>query len=410
MRNKTIGTDFEVLSHCVACNGQQLELILDLGNQTLANEYLENDLEIEIFPLSLWKCSYCFHSQLGISVNPERLFREYSYVSNTSKTLSNYFDGFSEYIIKKHGPKGKILDIGSNDGSFLEKFSNTDWNCIGIDPAVNLIPEAHTRGVKTLPAFFDQRTAELLSSDFDVVVAMNVFAHTAQPVEILKAIEKCMRENGTAYIQTSQANMFTHGQFDTVYHEHISFFNVRSMKALLERTKLSLVGVTIVPIHGGSYLWEITQKKAEGLKIAREEYESKSGFYSQNLYESFSLDAHERAEKVSMLVENFKQRNFKIISYGAAAKGNTFINFANLDFDYIVDDTNHKIGKMSPAGGCFVSAPEILESILEPCLIIIPAWNFAPEIKAKIKTFRRNDTDEILVYFPEIGLTKVGEL
>ena len=291
MRRKTLGTDFEVLDKCVACNQAHLALILDLGTQTLANEYLENGAEIEIFPLSLWKCYNCSHSQLGIAVNPERLFRNYSYVSNTSRTLSNYFDMFSDYIIQNHGPKGKILDIGSNDGSFLEKFSGTGWNGIGVDPAINLIPEAHSRGVKTLPTFFDQNTAELLAFDFDVVVAMNVFAHTAQPVEILLAIEKCLGENGTVYIQTSQADMFTQGQFDTVYHEHISFFNVRSMRALLARTNLNLTDVSIVPIHGDSYLWKITKQKKENLKIEREEFDNKNNFYTDDLYSNFSLNA-----------------------------------------------------------------------------------------------------------------------
>jgi len=410
MRNKQVGTDFEVLDHCVACNLDQLELTLDLGNQTLANEYLDNDTEIEIFPLSLWKCSNCSHSQLGIAVNPERLFRNYSYVSNTSRTLSKYFDRFSDFIIQNHGPKGKILDIGSNDGSFLEKFSGTSWNGIGVDPAINLIQEAHSRGVKTLPTFFDQKTAELLASDFDVVVAMNVFAHTAQPVEILLAIEKCLSENGTVYIQTSQADMFTLGQFDTVYHEHISFFNVRSMRALLARTNLNLVDVSIVPIHGDSYLWKISRKKIEDIKVEREQFENNNGFYADDLYSNFSLNASRCAENVSRIVQEYKLQQFKIVSYGAAAKGNTFINFANLDFDYIVDDTNHKIGRMAPAGGCFVSSPEILETISEPCLTIIPAWNFAPEIKAKIKLRRKNDADVILVYFPEISLTKLADI
>lgn len=410
MRRKTIGTDFEVLEKCVACNQAHLALILDLGTQTLANEYLENGTEIEIFPLSLWKCSNCSHSQLGIAVNPERLFRNYSYVSNTSRTLSNYFDRFSDYIIQNHGPKGKILDIGSNDGSFLEKFSGTGWNGIGVDPAINLIPEAHARGVKTLPTFFDQKTAELLAFDFDVVIAMNVFAHTAQPIEILLAIEKCLGENGTVYIQTSQADMFTLGQFDTVYHEHISFFNVRSMQALLARTNLNLTDVSIVPIHGDSYLWKITRQKIENLKIQREEFENKNGFYADDLYFNFSLNASQCAENVARIVSEYKKQNFKIVSYGAAAKGNTFINFANLDFDYIVDDTNHKIGKMAPAGGCFVSSPEILKTISEPCLTIIPAWNFASEIKAKIKLYRNNQADVVLVYFPEIGLTNLTDL
>jgi 2-polyprenyl-3-methyl-5-hydroxy-6-metoxy-1,4-benzoquinol methylase len=399
--------DFTVLTDCVACGESELSTTLDLGSQPLANDFLEPGRSFDSYPLKLLRCSKCFHSQLSIAVNPTRLFRDYSYVSGTSKTLSDYFDNFAKEILQRFGPKKKILDIGSNDGSFLEKFKSSDWISIGVDPAVNLIPESASKGVVTIPTFFDEKIAALLTNDFDVVVAMNVFAHTRDPLVILKAISECLAPNGRAFIQTSQANMFTTGQFDTVYHEHISFFNVKSMKALLARADLGLVDVTIVPIHGQSYLWEIRKGRENAKKISREIEEEKFGLYDQNLYSDFSRLAQNIADHVAVTVKDFQNRNFKIVSYGAAAKGNTFINFAKISFDYIFDDTPQKIGRLSPAGGCIVSAPTMLKMIDSPLLIVIPAWNFSAEILGKVRLLRNNVEDMYLTYFPEVELKNV---
>jgi SAM-dependent methyltransferase len=246
------GLDFTPLLNCVACDNTISEVTLDLGKQPLANDFLEVYTVLETYPLKLMRCSNCFHSQLSIAVNPDRLFRQYSYISGTSETLSNYFEFLTSKILSEFGLAGKILDIGSNDGSFLAKYVGTQWSAIGIDPAVNLIPISLSKGVLTVPAYFNQKTAKLLTKDFDVIVAMNIFAHTNNPLEILLGIKECLKDNGKAYIQTSQAEMFFTGEFDTVYHEHISFFNVRSMKALLKRADLYLSDVSIVKIHGGS--------------------------------------------------------------------------------------------------------------------------------------------------------------
>ena len=262
MHNSTNNSRYKLLRSCIACGSIDLQLTLNLKSQPLANNYVLTQETLETFPLSINTCKKCFHTQLGVSVEPEIMFENYAYVSGTSKTLSRYFDRFAENIIKTHGGKGKLLDIGSNDGSFLEKFKNTDWNTIGVDPAINLIVESHSKGVATIPSFFNSRISDVLANNFDVIVAMNVFAHTKEPLEILKCIELCLSSSGTAYIQTSQANMFEYGQFDTVYHEHISFFNVRSMKALLARTNLTLIDVRIEKIHGDSYLWVV--KKSSG--------------------------------------------------------------------------------------------------------------------------------------------------
>jgi len=328
-------------------------------------------------------------------------------VSGTSETLSDYFENFAKTITQRFGSNKKILDIGSNDGSFLEKFSDSGWLSLGVDPAVNLISESASRGVTTIPTFFDEKIANLLSNDFDVIVAMNVFAHTQNPIAILNGISKCLASNGRVFIQTSQANMFTSGQFDTVYHEHISFFNVRSMKALLARTDLSLVAVTIVPIHGMSYLWEIRKGPQDSPKIAREVEEEDFGLYEPNLYSDFASLAKKNADHVVNTVKDFRSRNFKIVSYGAAAKGNTFINYAELSLDYIFDDTPQKIGRISPAGSCVVSAPAKLKDIESPLLIIIPAWNFSAEILEKVRLLRSNLDDMYLTYFPDAELKNV---
>ena len=193
--NRMSGLEFIPLTNCVACNEIVSKLTLDLGYQPLANDFLETARDFETYPLKLMRCINCFHSQLSIAVNPSRLFRNYSYISGTSETLSKYFNFLVEKINSEFGLNGKILDIGSNDGSFLSKFIETNWIGIGVDPAVNLIPISVSKGVHTIPAFFSQKTAQVLATDFDVVVAMNIFAHTSNPLEILLGIKKCLKEN-----------------------------------------------------------------------------------------------------------------------------------------------------------------------------------------------------------------------
>jgi 2-polyprenyl-3-methyl-5-hydroxy-6-metoxy-1,4-benzoquinol methylase len=400
-------SDYTELTKCVACDSQDLVETLDLGRQPLANDFLAPGSVLQEFPLKLVRCKACFHSQLSIAVNPARLFREYSYVSGTSDTLSSYFDGLTNDLLSRFGKNKKILDIGSNDGSFLEKFVTSDWLALGVDPAVNLVKESVARGVTTIPAFYDEETADLLATDFDVIVAMNVFAHTQNPLGILKGIQKNLAANGRAFIQTSQANMFKTGEFDTVYHEHISFFNVLSMKALLQRAGLYLANVSIVPIHGMSYLWEVSKIDNQDATFERENEEVNIGVYNPDVYQSFADDAFKKAAEVQEIISEYRSKGYKVVSYGAAAKGNTFINFAKLEFDYILDDTPQKISKMSPAGGCVVSNPNILSQIQGPIFVVIPAWNFRSEIIAKIRLNRGVEEDYCLTYFPETLIEKL---
>ena len=398
------------LVRCVACGREDLFLAINLGSQPLANDYLTSNDVFEQYPLALNICKNCFHGQLSIAVDPLRLFRDYPYVSGTSETMSRYFSHLAKKIMSEHGTSGKLIDIGSNDGSFLAKFSKSDWNVIGVDPAENLVPIAKKNGVTTIPSFFDEKISKILAEDFDVIVAMNVFAHNKDPFEILTAMKNCLKENGKVYIQTSQANMMSNYEFDTVYHEHVSFFNVRSMKMLCERVGMKLVNVSIVPVHGESYLWEICKNlsTSDDLPLPREQEEIELGLYDLTHYENFDKFCSERINDVLNIIEDHRSKGYLIATYGAAAKGNTFLNFGNIKVDYIFDDTPLKIGRFSPLGNLVVTDPNKMTDISEKMLVIIPAWNLKDEIVCRLKMLRQPFRDDlVLTYFPKFELTSL---
>lgn len=397
------------LSNCVACESNQLIPILDLGEQPLANDYRDSEVKPKKFPLKLNICEICTHAQLSLEINPKILFSNYNYASGISETMGHYFSTLRDRIIKSYGESGKLLEVGSNDGAFLQKFNNTSWNVIGVDPAANLVIDALQRRVQTIPTFFSQNIATFLAKDFDVIVAMNVFAHSARPIEILNAMESILSSNGTAYILTSQADMFLNYEFDTVYHEHISFFNVKSMRALLKRAGWKLVNVSIENIHGNSYLWEISKGTNSGpsKKFEREIFEEVKGMHSSDFYLSFEYNVRKITSQVVSKIDEYRARGYVLASYGAAAKGNTFINFTDLSLDFIFDDTPHKIGKFAPAGNCIVENPSQMVKVSEKVLFVIPAWNFVEEILEKIRALRKGNDDSYLVYFPRLRIEKI---
>jgi 2-polyprenyl-3-methyl-5-hydroxy-6-metoxy-1,4-benzoquinol methylase len=401
------------LRNCVACGSSKLSLILDLGTQPLANDFLDHS-NFEKFPLSIYACSNCAHTQLDFAVNPNRLFRHYLYVSGTTKTLKSYFETFVTKCSRMNLPNNKILEIASNDGSLLKIFNDRGWESIGVDPALNLVTLSTDNGVTTIPSYFNKKLAHVLANDFGLIVAMNVFAHTSDPLEILETMVKIIGEDGLIMIQTSQANMFERNEFDTAYHEHISFFNVRSMKALIERSGLNLIGLEIVPIHGDSYLWFVSKKKVTipqtKLLREREEFENEIGMFDGSLYFKLEENAKVLKNEICEILEKYRNRGYRIASYGAAAKGNTFLNYAGISLDYIFDDSNHKIGKFAPAGGQIVSDPKILSGLNGKLLILIPAWNFKEEILMKIReliTQAQYESIEYMLYYPKL---ETGEI
>ena len=194
----------------------RLRAFADLGEQPLANDYHEGGSSLAHFPLAVNVCLDCFHSQLTHSVDAELLYKNYLYVSGTTRTLLTSFEEFVDQAERDQpGRKLRVLDIASNDGTLLSCFAARGHEVLGVDPAENLRPLSEALGVPTLVAYWGAETAASLTERFDVIVAMNVLAHLPYPLEFLVACRQALAENGRLYIQTSQSEMIKRREFDT---------------------------------------------------------------------------------------------------------------------------------------------------------------------------------------------------
>lgn len=404
-------SEYIALTRCLACDSNDLSLYLDLGNQPLANDFLPIGTKLESYPLALQYCRNCYHSQLSVSVNPKRLFRNYLYVSNTTETLRDYFAWFTDSIVSQYGSNLNILEIASNDGTLLRTLSERGHSAIGVDPAINLLPYVLNNGAVSICDFWPGVASRFLEQSSDLVIAMNVVAHVPDPCEFLCAARAALKPGGRLLLQTSQAEMIQSSQFDTAYHEHLSFFNVNSMEQLATRSGLTLNDVNLVPVHGTSYVWALSVDESfvsDRVK-ARREHESRLGVKSVNTYLKFAATARETVMETLSHVANLREAGYAIWGYGAAAKGNTFINFAQLRLDGFFDDNEMKQGLQSPGGGFPVVNPKQMVEIESPVCFVVPAWNFGREIAKRIRVIRKDKQDRILTYYPKIQLLSVEE-
>ena len=401
-------SDYKSLDRCLCCNSDNINMLLDLNNQPLANSYHKEDEKLDAYPLGVNLCGECYHIQLTHVVNPDLLFKNYLYVSGTSNTLKDNMKWFADYIIENDWlEKGSsVLDIACNDGTQLDYFKDVGLKTYGIDPAENL----HKLSSKNHDVVCDYFSSDKFDDKFDIITAQNVFAHNSNPKEFLDECDKLMHDDSILYIQTSQAEMILNNQFDTIYHEHVSFFNINSFVELTKRTNLNLVDVVKTPIHGVSYLFKLTKNRFEGRRrVFNElEVERQRGLYSKKTYDRYKLNVSEVVNDFKELVENYKGEGFKLVGYGAAAKGMTFLNFTDVKLDFVIDDNSLKQELYTPGTDILIKSVDHLKTYSEDNKILfIPlAWNFYEEIRERIKAVRDNENDWFLRYFPKVKLER----
>ena len=392
-------SDYKKLSVCLCCGSSNLDLILDLNNQPLANSYLKSPSEQEEeYPLAINYCNTCTHTQLTHSVNPDKLFKNYLYVSGTSKTLRSYFNDFVD-ITSRYVIGNKILDIACNDGSQLDSYKARGYETYGIDPAENLYPLSSSKGHKVICDYLTDKPLEW-GVEFDIITAQNVFAHTSDPKNFLENCKKNISEDGCIFIQTSQADMIRNNEFDTIYHEHISFFSVQSFCSLAKRVGLNVIDVIRTPIHGTSFVFVLSKSRSDRSEqlIAREEPLT----YFKML--KYAMFCKQIAIDTKAKIEELVGLGYKVIGYGAAAKGNTFLNFAKFNLDYIVDDNPLKHTLYCPGSKIPILPPEeIIKETGKLCVVPL-AWNFFNEIKENVLKIKKDDII-FLRYFPSVNLT-----
>jgi len=386
-------------NECIACGGFSLSQILDLKSQPLANSY-HNGVQPKEYPLGLNLCRNCYHLQLTHVVNPDELFKNYLYVSGTTKTLKDYFGWFAKQCIEKVKVRTKkVLDIACNDGTQLDSFKELGWHTYGVDPAENLFPISNKRH-NVVCEYFNQ---DSFSEEFDIIIAQNVFAHTENALEFLQNASRMMHKDSLLFIQTSQAEMVKNNQFDTIYHEHLSFFNVNSMMSLSDRSDLNLIDVEKTPIHGTSYVFTFSKSQRPNRSLNTFlELERNDGLMSVSTYEKYAANVDKIVQNLSSFVSMKQSEGVKVIGYGAAAKGMTLLNYAKIKPDMIVDDNPMKIGLFTPGSNIKIDSPLVLKEIEESVVIVPLAWNFYDEIKNRVNLYRNNPADIWVRYFPEL--------
>ena len=400
--------DAKQLNECLCCGGEQIKLVLDLNEQPLANSFKKTAEEAEpTFPLRLNICEACTHLQLSHAVNPDLLFKNYLYVSGTSQTLRDYFDWFAKETLNYFSePPKTVLDIACNDGSQLNSFKALGLKTFGVDPAENLHELSNANHEVVCDYFKEKYVYHYKMKQLAIITAQTVFAHNDYPLDFLLQCKEIMHDGSFLFIQTSQADMIRNNEFDTIYHEHLSFFNASSMSALARRAGLYLIDIRKTPIHGNSYMFVFSKVAGDTSKVdAVLAEEQAQGLQDMNTYLAYSDRASTIVEDLKQTILHYRTMDYLIVGYGAAAKGNTLLNFGGIHLDYIIDDNPLKQGLYSPGMSTPVVPISKLDEYADTKVAFVPlAWNFFTEIRRNIKNKRDREGDVFIKYFPTISV------
>ena len=393
---------FIKINECLACGSKKLKEVLNLGKQPLANSFLlSRNIKEKKYELKVNACLNCTHLQLSIAVNPSIIYKKYDYLSGTTKTYLKYMNNFYKFCIKNTSSllKRNVLDIGCNDASQLDVFKKNKFKTYGVDPAKNIF-KISSKKHKIYCDFFNAKTVKNINQTFDLIIFQNSFAHNPNPKDLLLNIKKLMHEKSTLIIQTSQAEMCKNNEFDTIYHEHINYFNIKSMNYLLGRVGLVLENVIKNKIHGTSYLFviKINSKKKNIKNLLKQET-----YLSYSYYKKWGKFCSTLVKNIYNDIKLIKKNNI-IIGYGAAAKANTFINFSKIQLNLIIDDNYLKQNKFCPGSKIQIKSINILRRFKKDIYILPLAWNFFEEIKKRVKKIRPKNNDKFIICFPKFRI------
>jgi SAM-dependent methyltransferase len=375
------------LTECLCCGGELVPLI-DFGPMPLVNTYSVTDR----FPLAVNRCLTCCHVQLSEAVDPMVLYSDYAYCSGTGRTAADFFKDFARTALT-YVPKAKdVLDIASNDGSQLDAFAALGLSTCGVDPAENLAPIAAAKGHDIRVSMFEDAKFPP-GKTFDIITAQNVVAHTHRPVEFLKGCTAVMHSGSRLFIATSQANMVVNGECDTIYHEHISYFNSGSMTRLAERAGLKVLDIIMHDIHGTSYVFVLGLDGTPSPRVKhRTQWERVVGLSRPPIYRWWRKHVAHKIDLLRERISGFAKDEYFTVGCGAAAKGISILNMAGVKLDVIVDNTPTKWNKRT-SGMQIAPFTEVENIKADKVLFVVLAWNVSSEIRQNIENMRNRPQD-----------------
>jgi len=390
---------------CRGCASEELRTILDLGQTPLANRLL-SEWQLEEpeprYPLMLAFCPACSLVQITETVPPEILFHHYLYFSSFADAMLSHAQAIAQRMVRerKLNEESRVIEIASNDGYLLQYYREAGVPVLGIEPAANIAAAARDeRGIPTLNEFFGLELAERLRGQekrADVVHANNVLAHVADLNGFLAGLRLLLKDDGVAVIEVPYVkDMIDRLEFDTIYHEHLSYFSLSALEHLFTRHKLRIASLEQLGIHGGSLRLFLEHARGDGqesdsvkeLRSEEKEWGAGDGIF----YQAFGGRVQRLKEELLSLLLDLKTRRERIAAYGCSAKGSTLLNYFGIGggtLEFVVDRSTAKRGLYTPGTHLRVHGPEkLLEEM--PGYALLLTWNFAEEILEQQAEYQR---------------------
>lgn len=392
--------------NCRCCDYDKLFTYLDLGGangQPLANAYHKGEV-LDRYELKINLCLNCYHSQLSNVINPDKIYRNYLYL-NSSKTLNIHFQNLAKDAVSRVSKSNpRVLDIASNSGELLEQFRDLNCEIQGVDPSINISEISKKKNIPVEVDYWSEKVAEKLGK-FDVITATNVFAHVDNIQEFLLNCKNSLNPDGFVAIEFPYTlNLITQQQWDQFYHEHLNFYLVNSFSKISRRCNFQIFDVILSPVHGKSIRFLIRPSNDSDCQKVRDliQQEKNEGLFDIKTYQDFAKKVNEIKEDFVKEIEH-QTKIRKCISYGASAKGSTFLNYVNTKLEYCVDDNPMKHGYFTPGMDIPIVSPKILRNEPSDLAIVLLSWNFGKEIVKKIINLRPNRTNDcIMLYIPSV--------
>lgn len=401
---------------CRFCGAPLTESVVDLGYAPSANAYLrEEDLagEEPTFPLHAYVCSACRLVQLREFHSPQELFSDYAYFSSYSESWLRHAETYCRRTIDRFGigDESLVIEVASNDGYLLRTFRDRGIPVLGIEPAANVAKAAEEKGIPTMVRFFGAALAAELSADrrrADLLVANNVLAHVPDLNDFVQGLKIVLAPRGVLTIEIPHLlRLLAENQFDTIYHEHFSYFSLLTVERVLTRHGLSVFDVEALPSHGGSLRIFATHADMPRLVADRvfslRAQERKAGLDRPEAYRRFADAVAETRDKLCEFFETARRDRKSVVGYGAPAKGNTLLNYCGLgsdDLAYTVDRSPHKQGTFLPGTHIPVHHPNKIRETKPDYVLILP-WNLKDEIAPQLR-FIRDWGGKMVLPIPEV--------
>jgi len=386
------------------CKSKKLRKFLDLGNQPLSDGFLTKEMinlgKEKKYPLQVCMCMNCGNLQLAHTVPANEMFGDnYLYESGITKAVKTHFAGLAEELCKEFslGKDTLVIDIGSNVGALLESFKEHGTKVLGIDPASRVAKIAVARGVPTINEFFSYELARKIVQEYGhakIITGTNVFAHIDDLYGLMEGINELLDKDGVFVVEVPHfLELVNNLEYDTIYHEHASYILIKPTQAFLQKQGFEIFKIKKTSMHGGTLRIFIARQKTRPVSDSVKEIieiEKKQKIFSLKKLKQFAGKVKQQKKELIKLLTKLKKQKKKIVGAGAAAKGNTLLNYCKINTNflgYITDKSELKIGRYTPGTHIPIyNDQKLLEDM--PDYVLILAWNFAEEIMHNLSAYK----------------------